>query len=305
MPPDEGSGPTSEPGPQGHNLSWVLLAGLCLAALVILDRWVSLPRLAAMTVHVIRVPLGLAYLLFVPGYCLTAALFPARDDIDRLERVGLSLGLSIAWLPVLALILAQLPRGLSLWPILLGELTSAMLFLALAAWRRGRLPSGIRFTAGRWRPIPWWRALRAADRQIYLFCAVAILLAGLALVWTLLIPSPNRYMTEFYVLGPTGQAVDYPRQAVVGQPVTVTVGIVNREGVRCTYRVQLTAAGQQLFATPPIVLQNEQAWEQPAHYALSRAGDSQPVQLLLYRDDGTEPYRILRLWMDVAEGGEP
>ncbi|NIV40551.1 MAG: hypothetical protein GWN58_67460 [Anaerolineae bacterium] len=37
-------------------------------------------------------------------------------------------------------------------------------------------------------------------------------------------------------------------------------------------------------------------------YALPRAGEDQQVQFLLYRDEGQEPYRQLRLWIDVVEG---
>ncbi|MCB0238602.1 MAG: DUF1616 domain-containing protein, partial [Anaerolineae bacterium] len=88
----------------------------------------------------LRLALGLAYVLFVPGYCLTAALFPREDDIDGIERLGLSLGLSVAWVPVLALILDRLPWGLRLWPIVVGELLSMAIFAAIALWRRSRLP---------------------------------------------------------------------------------------------------------------------------------------------------------------------
>ena len=44
---------------------------------------------------VARVILGLPFLLFFPGYVLVAALFP-RGEIDGIERVALSFGMSIA-----------------------------------------------------------------------------------------------------------------------------------------------------------------------------------------------------------------
>ncbi|MHC1569764.1 MAG: DUF1616 domain-containing protein, partial [Candidatus Syntropharchaeales archaeon] len=36
----------------------------------------------------IRVILGLPLILFFPGYALIAALFPAREDLDMIERLA-------------------------------------------------------------------------------------------------------------------------------------------------------------------------------------------------------------------------
>jgi len=43
--------------------------------------------------------------LFLPGYTLIATLFPRKDDLDGIERVALSFGLSIAITPLLGLAL--------------------------------------------------------------------------------------------------------------------------------------------------------------------------------------------------------
>jgi len=51
----------------------------------------------------IRIILGLPLVLFLPGYSLIATLFPRKDDLDGIERVALSFGLSIAIVPLLGL----------------------------------------------------------------------------------------------------------------------------------------------------------------------------------------------------------
>ncbi len=70
----------------------------------------------------VRVILGLPFILFIPGYILIFALFPARKtdrSIDIIERIALSFGLSIAVVPLIGLGLNYTPWGIRLEPILL------------------------------------------------------------------------------------------------------------------------------------------------------------------------------------------
>ena len=58
-------------------------------------------------------------MLFLPGYSLIAAVFPRKDDLDAIERIALSFGLSIAITPLLGLALNYTPFGIRLLPILI------------------------------------------------------------------------------------------------------------------------------------------------------------------------------------------
>ena len=53
----------------------------------------------------VRIILVLLLVLFLPGYSLIAALFPRKNDLDGIERIALSFGLSIAVVPLLGLAL--------------------------------------------------------------------------------------------------------------------------------------------------------------------------------------------------------
>ena len=71
---------------------------------------------------VIRIILGLPFLLFIPGYLLGFALFPLRkknDGIDTIERIALSFALSLAVVPIIGLVLNFTPWGLQIVPIFL------------------------------------------------------------------------------------------------------------------------------------------------------------------------------------------
>lgn len=80
----------------------------------------------------LRVLLALPLVLFIPGYVLIAALFPSNEDIDLLERIALSFGLSIAVVPLIGLGLNYTPWGIRLDPIVtsLALFTLAMVLIA-------------------------------------------------------------------------------------------------------------------------------------------------------------------------------
>ena len=93
----------------------------------------------------VRIILGLPLVLFLPGYALIAALFIRKDNLDGIERVALSFGLSIAITPLLGLALNYTPFGIRLTPILI-VLTVFTIALAIGACvRRSRIREADRF----------------------------------------------------------------------------------------------------------------------------------------------------------------
>ena len=66
----------------------------------------------------IRYILGSLYVLFLPGYITIETLYPREYDLSPLERLALSIGLSLAIVPLLGLALNYTPWGIRLQPIL-------------------------------------------------------------------------------------------------------------------------------------------------------------------------------------------
>ena len=98
----------------------------------------------------VRVLLGLLLVLFLPGYSLVAALFPRKDDLDGIERIALSFGLSIAVVPLIGLALNYTPLGIRLVPVLLGLSLFTVLLAVVAGVRRMWVPEAERFVVGGW-----------------------------------------------------------------------------------------------------------------------------------------------------------
>lgn len=287
------------------NIVWEVIAlavlgGLLLVLLVEIGDW--LPWLWPL-----RAVLGATYILFVPGFFLALALFPRVDDLDMIERAGLSFGLSIAIVPLLALLLDRLPWGIRLWPIVVAQTSVTALIIVLGALRSAWLPAGSAYQPTlRQRPRRWWRSLDGGSRRTYALLAGALLLAAMSIGWIFLAPAPGEFMTEFYILGKAGLAEDYPRQAKVGQDLNMTMGVTNHERNAQSYRVEVwaidswDATKRQLVAQRgPDTLAVGQAQQWPIAWRMPWAGPDQHVELLLYRAGEIQPYRQLRLWINV------
>ncbi|MCX6656167.1 MAG: DUF1616 domain-containing protein [Candidatus Bathyarchaeota archaeon] len=65
----------------------------------------------------LRYLVGAVFVLYVPGYVLIQALYPKAAELERLERFGLGVGLSLALVPLVGLVLNYTPWGIRLEPV--------------------------------------------------------------------------------------------------------------------------------------------------------------------------------------------
>jgi uncharacterized membrane protein len=244
----------------------------------------------------LRIVLGLPFVLFFPGYTLLAALYPRRDDLDGVERLALSLGLSLAVVPLIGLALNFLPWGIRLTPILVSLAAFVAICSVAAARSRGRLPTEERFSI----PVaPILAHVRGTSWSHVLVALSAVALVGV-IAWRIGAgPATGETFTEFYVLGPGGKAEDYPDRVFAGEAAEVILGVVNHERQQVTYRIAIRAAGEIIEQLGPIVLDHGQKWERSTIFRPRKPGDREKVEFLLYREGDVEPYRRLHLWMRV------
>jgi len=105
--------------------------------------------------------------------------------------------------------------------------------------------------------------------------------------------------TEFYLLGLSGKANDYPGLLNVGEEGKVRVGIINREYEAVTYQVEVRIGGIVNNEVGPVMLEHDERWEEVTGFTLDRVGDKQKVEFLLYKEGQGEAYRMLELPVDV------
>ena len=67
---------------------------------------------------------------------LIEALYPVESELSPLERVALSIGLSLALVPLVGLVLNYTPWGIRLTPILISLTILTVGLLAVASYRK-------------------------------------------------------------------------------------------------------------------------------------------------------------------------
>ena len=84
----------------------------------------------------VRYVLGSLFILYLPGHTLIETLYPKKEDLEPLERLALSIGLSLALVPLVGLILNYTPWGIRLTPIFTALATLTTLLTITATIRK-------------------------------------------------------------------------------------------------------------------------------------------------------------------------
>ncbi|AGL01019.1 DUF1616 domain-containing protein [Desulfoscipio gibsoniae] len=273
-----------------NEFSFILFLYVALAVFIVFD--VS---------GIVRVALGLPFVLFFPGYTLIAALFPARDDIDDIERVALSFGLSIAIVPLLGLILNYTPWGIRLYPVLLTLLVFTILLSVITVHRRNKLSSEKRFMVTLNLETIKWGSLSRLDKILSVVLVGTIIFAVGSLYYVATTPKVGEKFTEFYILGSGGKAEGYPRDMNAGEEKEVILGIVNHENCPITYTAEVRMNGYLKKRLGPFDLNNEEIREESVSFSANRPQENMKVEFLLFINGESDPYRSLHLWVDVYE----
>ncbi|SFR67242.1 DUF1616 domain-containing protein [Halogeometricum limi] len=208
----------------------------------------------------VRIALGALFVFVLPGYALTAALFPEthepssqahtfgqpdRSTVSLTERAVLSVGLSLVVTPLIVLALNFTEFGISQVAVLNGVFGVVLVALAVAGVRRATCPPERRFRlplsnsatgsnggTGASQSFPKTHAL------IAVFLVASAGLAGAALADS---QNGERY-TELYLLTGNGEngtlvADEYPQTLEQTQPRSLYVGVANHEGRTVEYTV--------------------------------------------------------------------
>ena len=267
--------------------------------------------------------LGLIFVLFLPGYAATAALFPENDQIDGIERVALSFGLSIAIVPLVGLALNFTPWGIRLGPIL-ASVSGFIVIASLVGWyRRMRLPMDERFAIVVDVKFDF-AGMPLIDKALTIGIVVMLVASVVVLGWAIATPRTGEKFTQLAILGPGGMATDYPGNMTVGETKRVLLSVESLEHSTMDYSIVivLTTAGDAFFEigdgtidwdathalTPRIGLEQNFSLEHKGYYNQTFdfnviSTGTWKLQFLLYTQGQVidqNAYREVHLWLTVT-----
>lgn len=284
----------------------------------------------------VRTLLGLPVLLFLPGYVLVSMLFPRRahdrsrandaldGSIDRVERIALSFGMSLAVLPMVGFVLA------TWWTITPSSLVTSLSVVLLAgigvaAIRRLRLPRAERFGTSIGRlSSTIGRALRGSTGvdASTLVLVVAVVLGLGSIGFAVATPYQSGQSSTFYLLSENESGAElastYPANFTLGESETLTVGIENDEERPLEYTVVVALERVERDGSAVRVVENVEvtrlhpavesgaSWTGRHAVAPELVGENLRLHYYLYKGDSapeapdpSSAYRDVYIWIDV------
>lgn len=194
------------------------------------------------------------FVLFVPGYVVVAALFPGvagptratpendRARFDELDRALLSIGASLAVVPLVCLVLSQSPWGITTTSLAVGLAVVVLGTTTVAAWRRLQLPPDERFELPVTRFTTGVRGLRSGPPLRVVLNALvlgSVLVAAVSVGYAFTNPAVSEPYTEFAVLAetPDGDRLSRSYADVLDDGGSLVLSVTNHEHERVSYTV--------------------------------------------------------------------
>jgi uncharacterized membrane protein len=285
-------------------LDLLLVTGL----VILTDIFVLVPALSG---SFLRTVLGILLVLFLPGYALTGALLPAKKDLEGIERALLSLGLSIAIVPLMGFGMNYTTWGIREVPVLTALSAFTLFTCGVAYYRRLQLPEAEAYNVTFKTSISTLRAefleehSSTADKAFSILLIISMLASFGGLAYIVGNHREGESFTEFYILGPDRMAGNYPTNYTSGQSGTVIVEIANHEHRTMDYTMEVRLENQSLPLPEnikQITLNHNETWEEPLTITPPVEGKNMKLEFLLFNEtEKNVPYRNTHLWINVTK----
>jgi uncharacterized membrane protein len=280
----------------------------------------------------VRFILALPVILFIPGYCLIAALFPKESDIDLMERCALSFGISVAVVPLIGFGLNFTPWGIRLDPIVISLTLFTLVMVLIAFYKRARLPLNEQFRipfseiAGTIRNGIFPHKGNRVDQLLAVTLLLIVVIAIITTIYVFTVPKEGEHYSDFFVLGENRTVANYPFLLNTSQNYPIYIGIGNHEYRDTNYTIEtwiqrtefnnVTNTTQILVMEPndrlQLTLSHNETKIIPYNLSVKKTGYTR-VEFLLFKENvpgfevtGSDrinaSYRNLHLWVTIEDG---
>jgi len=213
--------------------------------LCILCSLILLPLILLNVEGMARLILGLPFLIFIPGYLLTLAIFPTKKldrGMDVIERIALSFAFSVAIVPLIGLGLNFTSFGIQVKTIYASILTFILSVGAIAAIRWFKTDSGERFTINL--GLLQIQKEKKLSPTPLIILSVSIILVLASFVYVVTTPRESEQFTEFCILDSEGKFIDYPINLKTQETKSITIGLANHENKKIDYTIEIWLINQ-------------------------------------------------------------
>jgi uncharacterized membrane protein len=247
----------------------------------------------------VRTMLGIPFLLLFPGYTLISTLFPKKSDLGEIERFSLSIGLSIAIVPLVGLLLNYTPWGIRLYPVVASLFILTLLLSIASNYRRAKLTPNEKTKLAM--PINkiTWNKVQKTDKLFVVGVVITLIVVSSFCVYLASAPKIGDRFSEFSILGSNGKLADYPVNLTLGEKGKVILGITNHEYETVAYKINISLNNQTIKTFEKISLKHEMSWTQNFTFTPEITGEKLSLDFHLYKEGTDEPYRALKLWVNV------
>jgi uncharacterized membrane protein len=159
------------------------------------------------------------------------------NGINKLERIGLSFGFSIALVSLLGLVLNFTPWGIQLASVLISQLILIECFGFIALYRWSTTHPEKRQTISL--DFSQFRYSKKSEKILTIFVFLSLFLAVSSIVYIIVQPKSGEAFTNFYLLPPNGNTIDYPRDILAGQDTNIILGLINHEYKTMSYTIEV------------------------------------------------------------------
>ncbi|RZH69171.1 DUF1616 domain-containing protein [Natrinema altunense] len=306
----------------------------------------------------VRIFFGLVFVLFAPGYAFIAALFPedgtvlqSRDDsegektnrrirdqfgghslqtgINGIERIALSIGLSIVISTSFGLALNYTILGVRLPPVVVTLSVFTLVATGAAALRRSKIPPENRFLVSY---HEWYAAVRSelrnpdtsTDVVLNVFVIVAVVLSLGVGSYVMVASTQDEQFSSIYILTEDNDgnlvAGNYSSEFESGESQELIIGVDNHEQRPVAYTVVAVEQTVETDGNETVVMsQNEldrfasqlshgESWRFRHDLEPTMTGENVRVAWLVYIDGDVPPQPSLEnadsstyLWLTVSE----
>jgi len=249
-------------------------------------------------IKLLRIIIGIPYLLFLPGYLILKVL-SLYDELKDEYKLGLSVGVSILILSLISLGLNYTLWGLQKNTVYIFLMSIIMSLVLFNHWKQRHT-----YSDGNAQLIEnaknFWNNINVIQKITIYISLMAIIIIFSLLFYRITTIRSGEKFTEFYILDVNGKLDSSLLVIKPNQQAHFRFGISNNEEKTMNYRLEILISDQIVYSSAGIEIPAKKIYEKLIDLTLpSNIKDGDKVIYYLYINDEMKPYRTLTSWVII------